>query len=354
LGIARSGLLALHRWLSLSAMLFWVLQAASGVLIVFHWELEDALIRALHIPTDPAAIEAQLATMVPPGSGLVIESVWTSGGAKDRYDVYVETPDGDAERTIRIDGAGNILRTLTPAESGVFDAIVGFHHDLLAGETGRWIVGISGLLLAGNIGIALFLAWPGRQRLRALKPPANSARGIPRLYGWHRAVGFWGALPALALSLAGVLLVFQDSAEAWLAPTSIAKPTEPWTAASPPGFGKVVGAAMALYPDARLADVSFPTPDSAVWRVRLRADGEARRAYGRTTVFVSGNSGRILASLPASGAPPRRAFLDGIFPFHTGEIAGLPGRLAVVATGLWLLTMAFLGLVLWKMRRRAR
>ncbi|WP_374596643.1 PepSY-associated TM helix domain-containing protein [Sphingosinicella sp.] len=354
MGIARSGLLGLHRWLSLSAMLFWVLQAASGVLIVFHWELEDALIRAPHRPTDPAAIEARLRELAPPGSGLVIESVWTSGGASDRYDVYVETPDGEAERTIRIDGAGNVLRTLTPAESGMFDTIVGFHHDLLAGETGSWIVGLSGLLLAGNIGIALFLAWPGRQRLRALKPPPKTARGIPGVYGWHRAIGFWGALPAFALSLAGVLLVFQDSAVQWLAPTSIATPAEPWTAASPPGFGKVVEAAMALHPDARLADVSFPTADSAVWRVRLRTDGEARRAYGRTAVFVSGNSGQVLANLPASDTAPSRAFLDGLFPFHTGEIAGLPGRIAVVATGAWLLTMTLLGFVLWKRRRRTR
>lgn len=354
MGIARSGLLRLHRWLSLSAMLFWALQAASGVLIVFHWELEDALIRAPHHQTDLAAIETRLGELVPPGSGLVIESMWTSGGASDRYDVYVETSDGEAERTIRIDGAGNVLRTLTPAESGVLDTLVGFHHNLLAGEVGSWIVGLSGLLLAGNIGIALFLAWPGRQRLHALRPPPKAMRGIPKAYGWHRAIGFWGALPALALSLAGVLLVFQDSAERWLAPTSTATPTEPWTITSPPGFGKVVEAAMALYPDARLADVSFPTADSAVWRVRLRTDGEARRAYGRTAVFVSGNSGQVLANLPASDAAPNRAFLDGLFPFHTGEIAGLPGRLAVVATGAWLLTMALLGLVLSKMRRRAR
>lgn len=354
MGIARSGLLGLHRWLSLAAMLFWVLQAASGVLIVFHWELEDALIRAPHHPTDPAAIETRLRELAPLGSGLVIESVWTSGGASDRYDVYVETPDGEAERTVRIDGAGNVLRTLTPIESGVFDAIVGFHHDLLAGETGSWIVGISGLLLASNIVIAMFMAWPTRKRLRALRPPPKAMHGVQRVYGWHRAIGFWGMLPALALSSAGVLLVFQNSVERWLDPTSISAPIEPWTAVSPPGFGNVVEAAMALYPDARLADVSFPTAASATWRVRLRTDGEARRAYGRTVVFVSGNSGQILANLPASDNTPRRAFLDGLFPFHTGEIAGLPGRIAVLATGLWLLSMSLLGFLLWKMRRRAR
>jgi uncharacterized iron-regulated membrane protein len=335
-------------------MLFWVLQAASGVLIVFHWELEDALIRAPHRPTDPAAIEARLHELAPPGSGLVIESVWTSGGARDRYDVYVETPDGEAERTIRIDGAGNVLRTLTPAESGVFGAIVGFHHDLLAGEAGSWIVGISGLLLASNIVVAIFMAWPARKGLRALRPPPKAVRGIQRVYGWHRAIGFWGAFPALALTSAGVLLVFQDSVERWLDPASIAAPTEPWTTESPPGFGNVVEAAMALHPDARLADISFPTADSAIWRVRLRTDGEARRAYGRTVVFVSGNSGQILANLPASGVTPSRAFLDGLFPFHTGEIAGLPGRIVVVATGLWLLSMSLLGVSLWTTRRRAR
>ncbi|MBB4630843.1 hypothetical protein [Sphingosinicella soli] len=55
-----AGVLRIHRRLSLAAVLFWLAQALSGVLIVFHWEVEDALIAAVHRNTDPPAIESRL------------------------------------------------------------------------------------------------------------------------------------------------------------------------------------------------------------------------------------------------------------------------------------------------------
>jgi hypothetical protein len=66
----RRSILKLHRWLSLGAALFWLLQALTGVLIVFHWEITDAGITGSHRPTDLAAIEQRIGALVPPGERL--------------------------------------------------------------------------------------------------------------------------------------------------------------------------------------------------------------------------------------------------------------------------------------------
>ena len=54
----------------------------------------------------------------------------------------------------------------------------------------------------------------------------------------------------------------------------------------------------------------------------------------------------------ASRAAPGRAFVDGLLPFHTGEMGGLAGRIAVAAIGVWLVTMTIVGVLLWAARRR--
>ena len=77
----RRTLLKLHRWLSLGAAVFWLLQALTGVLIVFHWEITDASISSLHRPTDLAAIERRVDTLVPPGGMGKVGSIWSAAGA---------------------------------------------------------------------------------------------------------------------------------------------------------------------------------------------------------------------------------------------------------------------------------
>src|SRR3546814_7128640 len=52
---------SIHRWASLTMMAFWLVQALTGMLLVFSWELDDATVSAPHVPTDLTAIDAALA-----------------------------------------------------------------------------------------------------------------------------------------------------------------------------------------------------------------------------------------------------------------------------------------------------
>src|SRR3546814_11956023 len=65
----RNRMLTVHRWLSLGAAAFWLLQAFTGILIVFHWEITDAALSDIHRPTDLAAIERRIDTLAPAGTG---------------------------------------------------------------------------------------------------------------------------------------------------------------------------------------------------------------------------------------------------------------------------------------------
>lgn len=339
----------LHRWVALSAATFWLLQAATGVAIVFHWELEDATFPGAHRATDLDALQARMAALAPPGSHRRILSLWTTAGAADRYKITLAGP-GDERTVVRVAGDGTILDRRDKRARTPMDTLVTLHQTLLAGDTGRWIVEASGGLLLVSLALGVANAWPRRGGWRLALTPPRAPSPTARLFGWHRALGLWLAAPAFVLASAGSLLVFEDSLRALIG--GQAAEMAPLRPAGPPiPFSVATRAALAAMPGARLTMVAWPTPSDATYRVRLLAPGELRRAYGLTTVFVDANSGGVRQVVPADAGPAGRRFADLLYAIHTGEAEGLAGRLANLTIGLWLIAMTGLGIALWARRR---
>jgi uncharacterized iron-regulated membrane protein len=345
----RWSILKLHRWLSLGAAVFWLLQALSGVLIVFHWEITDAGISSLHRPTDLAAIERRIDALVPQGGK--VASIWTAAGAPDRYNVYFEDAQGTSA-SARIAGDGTVLHTPKPDEESLMGFLVGFHHDLL-GAWGSWLVSISGVLLCTNLILGIIAAWPRRGTWGRALRPAMRGPAAPRLYSWHRALGLWVGIPALVIAASGTLLKFEDGVGDLIGAAPVAMPAVA-PAGAPIGFAAAARAGLEALPGSSLTEVAWPTPDDATWRVRLRATDELRRAYGGSFVLVDANNGQVRGVFPIAEASAANRFMSALFPIHTGEAGGLIGRILSIAVGLWLITMIIAGVLLWLKRRKPR
>jgi uncharacterized iron-regulated membrane protein len=329
----RSAVVATHRWMGLMAAALWLLQAATGVLIVFHWEIDDAITHGAHRATDWSAIERRVRDLEP-------GSIWTTAGAGDRYDVSA------GDRVIRIDGAGRVLRVRRDdekfANGGIVDTIVVLHQSLLAGDSGKWIIGTSGALLVSNMILGIIAAWPRPKQWKRALTPLNSGSRIARLYSWHRALGLWLSSIAICLVSAGALLAFFE----------FDPPPVHHAGVTRVGLATAVATALGRYPDAVVSGVGFPSDGDAVWTITLKQRHELQRAYGKTRVFVSATDAKILGAYDALHVSAARRIADLLFPIHTGEVAGLFGRLVVMTIGLWLLTLIVLGLSLWRARQR--
>jgi uncharacterized iron-regulated membrane protein len=343
----------LHRWLGLVAAIVWLLQAATGIASLFHWELEDLSVSSVARPTDLQAIEARLQALAPPGSGRKVTSLWTTAGLPDRYDVTIEEAAGGARTAVRIAGDGSVLRVKPKAERSVFDTIVLLHQKLLLGDTGSWIVGLSGTLLLTNILLGLRAAWPRRGQWRQALLPSRRGPRAARIYALHRALGLAAALPFLIFFAAGTTLVFEGGVSKLVGAKSPSLP-----ALAPDGrdvgFARAAAAAMRALDARKVTMVALPEADDATYRIRVLAPGEMRRAYGTSTVLVAATDGSVRGTFPASSAPAGKAFVDSLYAIHTGEILGLTGRLLAFCAALWLATMTILGLMLWSARRRPR
>lgn len=344
----RPSILAVHRWLSLGAAIFWLLQALTGIAIVFHWEITDAQLSSAYPATDLPAIERRIAALAAE-DGSKPTTLWTTGSGGDRYNIYLETNGGES-RSIRVLGDGTVIDRPRDDENRLMDFLVGFHHDLL-GAWGSWIVAISGLLLCSNLILGLAAAWPKRGTWRRALAPSQKGPPAARLYSWHRSLGLWAVLPALVIAATGTLMKFEDGVGNLIGAKGVELPAIPATRTAV-GFGQAAEAALDAVPGSTLTQVAWPKDDDATYYVRVNAPGEIRRAYGDTRVLVDANDGTLRGVFPIADAEPARAFMSALFPLHTGEAGGIAGRLLSIAIGLWLVTMIVAGVLLWFKRRK--
>ena len=91
--------------------------------------------------------------------------------------------------------------------------LVDLHDNLLAGQTGRLVNGIGGLLVTALIVTGTYIWWPGRRRVwRSMsigKPQAS------RRFAWqlHNALGIWSLVLLFVWAITAVYFAFPDPVE---------------------------------------------------------------------------------------------------------------------------------------------
>lgn len=348
-----------HKYLALCLGAFWLLQALSGMLLVFHRDLDDRLLGASARPVNPGAVDEALVQIGQQSPDATIIEYFVSGGVEGQIDVLVQHS-GAGREVVRIDGAtGEILRRSAWEEPrsqlGVFRFVLLLHKQLLGGRFGEWVIGISGALLAVSVLLGLKLAWPKAGRWRAALLPQSAKAPAARAFAWHRAMGLCLAPFALIVAVTGSVMTWTHelpgASARVVSPASGVAPVRDGRTVSP---SEAVAVAQRLYPAASIAVVSMPSPKRAWYAIRLRQPGELRRVYGTTLVRVDADSGAPLTTVDALRMSISDRMLVALYPIHSGEWGGLATRLLALVVGLWLVgTMAF-GLLLWIARRGAR
>lgn len=347
----------IHQWMSLVAVTVWLIMAVSGVVLVFHGEIRDSLSYPHRSPpTDMTAIEKRLALLTPAQSGKYISLLLTTAGLPDRYEVTIsEAKTGAVLERVRILGNGEILSRYPNGDFDLFRTIIDVHHTLAMGELGRWIMGISGLLLLGNIFIALHMAWPHRSvRWKNILIPLSKGPKKARLYSWHRAIGFWFAIPILLVAGAGTAIVFRKSSNWLLGIEASERPIIPPVKTVIIPVTQAVAVAEEHVPGGKMTGVWFPDINRGAYRIVMLEPGEARRAYGSSSLLIDARTGKLLYSDVSSQWGLNQIIANGFFTLHTGELAGLPGRITVMLSGFLLATGSVVGLMLWKQRKRPK
>ena len=233
------------------------------------------------------------------------------------------------------------------------------HRYLLAGEIGKTVIGISGLMLLITSSAGALLWWPKPQR-KALRQAITISHGgsWPRFFhSSHRVAGFFAAPVLAMLGFSG----WYFNLPKWVRPivSSVATVSASAKLINQMPVGDVslspaqaMQAAQALYPNARISRIALPATPSMPYEIRLRQPGEIRQGDGATRITIDAYTGSILQVRDPLQAPGGDIFLNWLFPLHSGEAFGNAGRIFISVFGFLPLLFLLTGLAIWMKRKK--
>ena len=376
----RGLLIFLHRWLGLSAGLFFVLQGLTGSLITFSPELDAWLnpgVLTAPAPGGPAiSVDAAVAAAQAhtgrapdfinlPGDYVEVYSAWYAAKPRDRFSFAENTQ-------VLIDPAsGRILGSRVWGEPGLdrlhlMPMLFKFHYTMQAGWRGTLAVAILGSLVLVSLISGVVLWWP-RSRARGKWRAGFTWRGggarFRQIFDWHRLAGIYSAAVLGGMVFTGLYMawkiVLPDAAKVpilWVSTLADAPALKSQRDAqqAPISLQAAAGNALQAFPGARATRVRLPRTADGVIDVTLRQSGEWRKSNGYTRVMIDQYSGARLHVRDPYAVPAGDKFVEALFPLHSGEAFGAVSRVLVCSAGLLPGFLFATGLWMWLARRRQR
>lgn len=356
-----------HLWLGLGLGLLFVLLGLTGSALVFYVEIDAALNRgsigAVHGPApdwsspvwDRALTTARERW---PAGDWSFEATGEGGAIPARYYPASQHHGHHAEREmVWFSADGRELLRAAPWGGYLMSWLYELHMHLLAGETGRQIVGWSGVAMLVLLVSGIAAWWPRGSWRKALAFKRHAAP-IRRLRDLHKHFGLWSSPLLLILVGTGVLLALPDVKTQVIGAT-IATPDPVPAPHSTASTGRQVSMAQALtaahraLPDARLAFIDVPPAGDKPFRIRVQVPGDPHRRFPGSFVFVDQYSGRVLAVHDIRRGNAGTTVSVWVRTLHDGSVGGIPARILAALLGLVPAVLFGTGLLHWLRRRRA-
>lgn len=233
------------------------------------------------------------------------------------------------------------------------------HINLLLGEIGGIIVGFSAIILTIACITGLVLWWPRRGKVRqgfTIKRNASSHRFNIDL---HRVTGIYLFIPLFVASFTGIVIVWPHytfpALEVFMDIPEVPRPApRPFDPANQISIDDVLPEARRHIPEGPLRTLHIPSEGFPFFVVSIRSfeNGHPR---GRSYVYIHPDTGET-----ATWAETRGNTLgyqirwEWLVPTHSGDILGVPGKVAILLSGVTPLVFTITGVAIWWRKRRAR
>lgn len=335
--------LKIHRWIALVFAPLLLVQALTGIALLFGAELARLTIPEPTARTSIAGA-ASLSTLVTVAAtaepGARVTRIFLPGTPRDAAFIQLVRADGAARyaaldpEDARVLAAGAIWRF--PAETALH-----LHYRLNSGRLGMAIVMLNALALAALAFTGLLYWWPGRQR--AVKALAVRTSAPPRvqLRQWHRSTGVLLLPLVLFSAISGMLLILPDLAAAPAA--AVAPPPPPLAGQVDRAFARARGA----FPGAVPSDIRFPAAD----RIDVNFYAPRHNSQAIDIASVKLSDGSVVKRLPAERNP---VLWMKVLPLHSGTALGSFGQIVLLLEGVALMVLALTGPVMWWQARRPK
>jgi uncharacterized iron-regulated membrane protein len=351
-----------HLWLGLPSAAVFLVVALTGAILVFEKDLDRALNPELWraSPAAPQSLDALAiaARAAVPDRPLKEIRLTATAGAPVEFRF-------DKGRHLRLDaGSGAVLGTRARPES-FFGIVERVHTSLVLGEVGKWIVIASSVILVGLLATGVVLWWPKQWRmLKGAITLAFSRKGRAFHFNLHNTLGFWSAMPLLAMALTGAIMGIKPLGEALRGrPGKLPPPVANSDASTPAASLDAVRAMgerafpnwqeLRLHaPRGREIEPEHGGKGLKLWRVEAVLSGTPHE-HARSIAWLDPRSAELLRIDPFTALPLGARLRALARPIHDGSIFGRPTQVVAFAVVLILPVLSITGVALWWLRRRA-
>jgi uncharacterized iron-regulated membrane protein len=361
--------LKVHRWCGLAMALFLLNAGLSGATLVFRDEIDNWL-NADAVQVMPSGAVLPVADMI---AALAQQRPETkvkrffTGHDANRAWRFQLTPRGAQPLAInevwldpysgqvtgeRLAGAARLdRRHLMPM-------IMHWHDSLYLEKPGLTLIGSVALVWLLSSLVGIYLSMPRAGSLLKAFVIKRGASTFKFVYDAHRVVGLVTCLVLLGSAFSATYLGLPEQFKAVL--KLVSRPTEPLLKTLPErrvnqpavDMDQAILIAQAALPGAALRGLS-PHPDKGVYQVRLRLDGDINAGNGTGRVLVDMQSGAVLEARSFRNAGSAGdTLIAWMYPLHSGQAFGTPGRVVIVCIGLFPGLLGLSGAWIWWRRRQ--
>jgi uncharacterized iron-regulated membrane protein len=239
----------------------------------------------------------------------------------------------------------------------LMSTILKLHFNLLSGDTGKLIMGITALLTVVLTITGIYLWWPKLSKIKQAFVIKRNASFTRFNFDLHKTVGIYTALVMFAVSLSGVYFnlpqIFRPTVNYFSPLEGMAPPVKSETnngvAISPE---MVINIAQLAMPNLQVQRVFFPSNSEAAYQISGRQSDELR-SKGSTMIWIDQYSGKVLKTRDPHQFNAGNAFINLQLPLHNGEILGQTGRVLVLIVGFAPLLLMITGVIHWLKKRNS-
>lgn len=359
---ARNFFYKLHRYAGLLAALVFFISAATGTILVFEDEIEHAFYPerySVEQEGEALSIEQSLSAVKQAFPDARVSSALLFADPSRTYRIGFRDDEDTFHYAYVNPYSGALIETIEPRNT-FFSVVLRLHRYLLAGKTGKLIVGVCTVLVLSLMFTGLYLWWPRTKailskRLRVQWQDANWKR---RSYDLHVVLGFytmWLLIITAATGLVWSFDVVEDSIY-WITGSERGAPRPTSTVVedgSPIDFDMALATVQTLMPHATRISLSISSrPDGIVSAFIQHAETPHESASDR--VYLDKYTGVHLRTdlheEASQGVKVRRL----VYPIHVGSIFGLPSKIVVFIVCLIGATFPITGVYIWYIKWRKR
>lgn len=371
----RPALVLWHRWFGLLAALWLLILALTGSFLVFYAEVDRALnpdLRQVAVRGQTAPVADWVGALETAFPGKRVDYLMLPEWPGDSATAFIaperrpgdpEPQDADFRQTYVDQYTAQVLGDRRFGEAGLdrrrlAQFIYQLHIDMMLGPTMVWVLGLIALLWVLDHIVSAVLAFPTARTWAKSFVVRWRAGGHRRTFDLHRAGGLWLFPVTLVLAVSGIAFNWPEEFDAavdlvadtspgaldGLAPLAVPDHTPRIT------VDRAIALAEAQPGAGEIRAVSWH-PTFGVFYLRLH-DPAGRTGADRAVVIDY--DGRLRADLLTGSARSGDVIRAWMFPLHSGQAFGWPGRIAVFVSGLLLSGLIVTGLMIWAVRQRAR